>query len=201
MQMMLLFTLLLLSPLLHCVYSQFDSQVDPVLYKAIQKAVVKNESNLLALQDLFYSPGNSNKQIQFNIPECFFMVKSKTDNQFNLDWNNCSHCNTDLSSGYYCYNEKLHVGNYSDIQSKELFSYVVTTVALLDQIELCSVRLFDLLTNQNLASASSSVTNCELSINIDDDLVSLPEELEVEDTLQAVFLWVSWYVMYPSINW
>ena len=184
----MLFILLLFSTLLHCVYSQLDPGVDPVLYKAIQKAVVKDESNLLTLQDIFYSPNNSNKQIQFRIPECSFMVAVK--NNTHPGWSNCLHCDSDLPSGYYCYDEDVYIGNYSDIKSKELFSYVEATAQLLEQIEFSSVRLFDLLTNQNLASASSSVTNCELSIHIDDELDSLPDSYEVEHTLQAVFLWV-----------
>ena len=183
---MMMFILLLFSTLLHSVYSQLDPGVDSVLYEAIQKAVVKDESNLLTLQDIFYLPDNSNKQIQFRIPECSFMVAVK--NNTHPDWSNCSHCDSDLPSGYYCNDKDVYIGNYSDIKSKELFSYVEATTRL--RLDLCSVRLFNLLTNQNLAIASSSVTNCELSINIDDELDSLPDFYEVEDTLQAVFFWV-----------
>ena len=187
----MLFILLLFSTLLHCVYSQFDPGVDPVLYKAIQKAVVKDESNLLTLQDVFYSLDNSNKQIQFRIPECSFMVAVK--NNTHPGWSNCSHCDSDLPSGYYCYNQDVYIGNYSDIKSKELFSYVeVTTEHLGFIVEFSSVRLFDFLTNQNLASASSSVITSTLSIHIDDELDSLPDSgsFEIEDTLLTVLLWV-----------
>ena len=152
----MLSSLLLFTTLLHCVYTL--GYTDPVLYKAIQKAVVKDESNMLALQSLFYTPGNSNKQIQFSIPECSFSVKSKTDHDYlPYWWRNCSRCDSDLSTvGYYCYNESLHMGNYSEVQSK-LFPYVIATTYLLDPIELSSVRLFDLLTNQNLADTGSFV--------------------------------------------
>ena len=177
----MLSSLLLFTTLLHCVYTL--DYTDPVLYKAIQKAVVKDESNM--------TPGNSNKQIQFSIPECFFTVKSKIDHDYlPYGWNNCSRCDSDLSTvGYYCYNESLHMGNYSEVQSK-LFPYVIATTYLLDLIELYSVRLFDLLTNQNLADTGSFVTDCKISINIDDELDSLHGYSAVRDTLQTVFVWV-----------
>ena len=187
---MMLFTLLLFSTLLHCVYSQVDPDLDPVLYKAIQKAVVKDESNLLTLKSLFYppSPGNS-EQIRFNIPECSLAVKVKAD-YLPDHWNNCSHCDADLSrAGYYCYNENIYFESYSEIQSKELFLYVEATVALLEEIEFFSVGLFSILTNQNLVSGH---TDCVLSIIIDYELDSLQDysSVRVTETLKAVLLWV-----------